>query len=450
MSLLKVGLVLLINYYYRKASSEMCTSLATCLSCCVCKSCTGCLGASLKQQVRLSYLIFDGIFVALALVILYGISHVLVSSNVIVKFLREYGQCPEDQDMQCFGISAVYRISLALVVLHVFVLLWLLFRNGCSKRFNEGVWLLKILIVVASFVLFFFVKNSVFETYSKVIMVLSLVFLFFQIIMIIDLSYKWGAHWVKKYDAGKKGYMYPLIGSALILYAATGYGIARSYKWFWGCGVGTLGVSLTLGLIVLATLLVFFKTHPSGSLLTTGVVAAYSTFLTWSGLSNMPETCNPLVDKESTTIAQIVFGLLVIIIALVYTSIGKAKSSNEPSEGGISIAQGALANDEGAEAAYRDEENGAINAKKVEKDGDLKNYKDNNFIYFHIIMIFASFYVAMILTNWGQPAIKGQTFIEFKSSKLSMWIKLGAAWTTLGLYNWTLVAPKIFRNRQFA
>jgi len=103
----------------------------------------------------------------------------LVSSNVIVKFLREYGQCPEDQDMQCFGISAVYRISLALVVLHIFVLLWLLFRNGCSKRFNEGVWLLKILIVVASFVLFFFVKNSVFETYSKVIMVLSLVFFVF-------------------------------------------------------------------------------------------------------------------------------------------------------------------------------------------------------------------------------------------------------------------------------
>ncbi len=431
----------------------MCTSLATCLGCCACKCCTDCLGSSLKQQVRLSYLILDGIFVTLALVILYGISHVLVSSNVIVKFLRKYGECPEDQDMQCFGISAVYRISLALVVLHVFVLFWLLFRNGCSKRFNEGLWFFKILLVVVSFIVFFFVKNSVFETYSKVIMVLSLVFLFFQIIMIIDLSYKWGSAWVKKYDAGKTGYMYPLIGFSLILYGAAGYGIVRSYMWFKGCGIGTLGVSVTLGLIVLATLFIFFKTHPTGSLLTTGVVAAYSVFLTWSGLSNMPDTCNPLLDKESATIAQIVFGLLVIIIALIYTSVGKAKTSSELSEGGVSIAQGALANDEGAEVAYRDEERGAENAKQIKKEeipkDDMRMYKDNNFIYFHIIMIFASFYVAMILTNWGQPAIDGQTFIEFKSSKLSMWIKLGAAWTTLGLYNWTLIAPRILRNRQF-
>jgi len=166
----------------------MCSSLACCAGCCVYKGCSECLGATLKQQVRLSYLIFDGIFVALTLVTIYGISRALVSTNFIIDLLRDRLKCPGDQDLQCFSISVVYRISLALVVLHVFILFWLIWRNGCSKRFNEGVWFFKILLVLGSFVLFFFISNSVFVTYSKVIMVLSLIFLLFQIIMMIDLS----------------------------------------------------------------------------------------------------------------------------------------------------------------------------------------------------------------------------------------------------------------------
>jgi len=258
----------------------------------------------------------------------------------------------------------------------------------------------------------------------------------------------WGTKWINKYDAGKTAYAIPLFGFSIIFYAAAGYGIVRSYIWFAGCGVGTLGVSITLGLIVLATLLVLLKTNPNGSILTTGVVAAYATFLTWSGLSNMDKTCNPLMNKDSTTIAHLVFGLLVVIIALIYVSLGKSsKSSGFVAPKGLDIAKEVLEDEEKPEEAYRDEERGRA---VKDKEGSLDAYKNNSFIYFHIIMIFASFYLAMILTNWGQPVIDGETFLQFQASNLSMWIKLGASWATLVLYNWTLIAPKIFPNREFS
>lgn len=435
----------------------MCSSLACCAGCCVWKGCSECLGATLKQKIRLSYLLFDGIFVALALATIYGISKALVSSSFIQDIISDRLNCPDNQDFQCLGISVVYRVSLALVVLHVFVLFWLLFRNGCSKRFNEGVWFFKLILVLGSFILFFFIHNSVFERYSKVIMVLSLVFLLFQIIMLIDLSYIWGARWIQKYDAGKTAYAIPLFGFSLIFYAATAYGIIRSYIWFAGCGVGSAAVSITMALIILATIFIFLKTNPNGSLLTTGVVAAYSTFLTWSGLSNMDKTCNPLLNNSSTTIAHLVFGLIVIMIALLYVSIGKSSnSSGLIATKGVDIAKEVLEDDEQPkEATYKDEEKGAIvkeksKEQKEEEKSDTSAYKSNSFIYFHIIMVFASFYLAMILTNWGQPAIEGKTFLQFQASNLSMWIKLGASWAALGLYNWTLIAPKIFRNREFS
>ena len=42
----------------------MCTNIALCLGMCACQACTDCMGASFKQQVRLSYFLFDVVFVA--------------------------------------------------------------------------------------------------------------------------------------------------------------------------------------------------------------------------------------------------------------------------------------------------------------------------------------------------------------------------------------------------
>jgi len=155
----------------------------------------------------------------------------------------------------------------------------------------------------------------------------------------------------------------------------------------------------------------------------------------------------------------LVIGLLIILVALLYVSLGSSKKKSDVNDSvRMNVVNEVLANDDGnRQDPYQDEEQNRVRSKNTkvkaqnreDKEKSLERYKDNGFIYFHIIMIFASLYVSMILTNWGEPVVKGNSFLDFQANKLSLWIKLGASWTTLGLYNWTLIAPRIFPNRRF-
>ena len=157
----------------------MCTSVACCFGSCLCRGCCSEIGATFKQMVRFAYVIFDTIFYALALIIVYGISDALSKSNRVSEYLRNHLKCPEDSGLQCLGISSVYRISLALVGIHIIVLLFLLMKNGCSRFVNEKLWFIKTIAVIGGYIGFMFVPNYVFEQYSKAAMVLSFFFFTF-------------------------------------------------------------------------------------------------------------------------------------------------------------------------------------------------------------------------------------------------------------------------------
>eukprot|EP00343_Euplotes_focardii_P002993 CAMPEP_0205806696 /NCGR_PEP_ID=MMETSP0205-20121125/10331_1 /ASSEMBLY_ACC=CAM_ASM_000278 /TAXON_ID=36767 /ORGANISM="Euplotes focardii, Strain TN1" /LENGTH=125 /DNA_ID=CAMNT_0053079995 /DNA_START=893 /DNA_END=1270 /DNA_ORIENTATION=- len=71
-------------------------------------------------------------------------------------------------------------------------------------------------------------------------------------------------------------------------------------------------------------------------------------------------------------------------------------------------------------------------------------------IFFHILMIFASAYYGVLLTNWGNASINSNTTDVFKSSALSFWIKIGAQWGCFLIYTFSLVGPLIFPDREWA
>lgn len=438
----------------------MCTNLAWCFGMFACKACSDCIGASFKQQVRLSYVFFDLIFVAAGLLILYGLSSLLAQTTFINDILSNFIGCVaniQNGDLSaCFGISSVYRLSLALVIMHLFVLFFVIMRNDCSKVFNEKVWLFKILLVVVLYLAFFFVSNSVFQAYSTVAMVLSLFFLIFQVVMIIDLCYLWGVSWVKRYDEGSTCYMYLMIFSTIIVYGFTIYFIVSSFASFAGCGVGTFVSIVSVLFVVLGVVLVLFKLNPDGSLLTSGSVSLISSYLTWSGLTNMGEICNTWLIGDGATIVNLIAGLIMIVAALLYISVGSSeKTSGQVKAAGVNVTQAILENPNGEEDEKMkrlNEEAGHNQAVTKQKKKEISNevYKGNSFIYFHIIMILACCYIAMLLTNFGSPVINGQSFFAFQVSSLSMWIKIATSWVTMAVYLWTVVAPTVCPQRDFS
>jgi len=56
--------------------------------------------------------------------------------------------------------------------------------------------------------------------------------------------------------------------------------------------------------------------------------------------------------------------------------------------------------------------------------------------------------MAMLLTNWGQPT-GGDQESNNDISVESMWIKIITVWLTDILFLWTVLAPRIFPNRDF-
>ena len=64
-------------------------------------------------------------------------------------------------------------------------------------------------------------------------------------------------------------------------------------------------------------------------------------------------------------------------------------------------------------------------------------------------MIFASIYMCMLLTNWGDPSINNYSSVlnAYTPNSISFWIKIGCSWAGAFLLVWTIVAPRIFPDR---
>jgi hypothetical protein len=70
-------------------------------------------------------------------------------------------------------------------------------------------------------------------------------------------------------------------------------------------------------------------------------------------------------------------------------------------------------------------------------------------IVFHGFMIFVSIYYAMLITNWGRPTVDDDDYDYFIDKWAGFWVKIVCQWVMCTLYTFTLVAPKLLKNREF-
>jgi len=187
--------------------------------------------------------------------------------------------------------------------------------------------------------------------------------------------------------------------------------------------------------------------HSTSGLLQSSFVTLYVIFLTWSAITNeKPDpVCNPswygIIKNNSTAIeatgsgsvgVSSIVALLIFFGLIIYS----AMTSSTKSSGGKLL--GISGNDE----------TGTV----VPKSDGGKSYDDEeqsvayNYSLFHFMFFLASFYVMMTLTNWLKPT---NDFYNFRQSNSAVWVKMASSWTCLALYCWSVIAPCVFRNRNF-
>ena len=420
-----------------------------CAGCTICKECCSCIssicGATFKQQIKLTYLIIMVIAMVFALIVLY------YASSILEPF-DDYIYCSEQTGgkLACLGVSSVYRMSFSLAIVHFLILLACLTKSEFSKKVNEGCWCLKVLLIFVTWILFFFVSNSFFEGYSNFSKFIGGLFLLFQMVMLIDVAYMWGENWVLKYENEERCY-----GILLIIFTFicdSGVITLTAYMFIWyspdsSCSLTTFLVVFNLILIIIMNILTLCGIAKNGSLLTCGAFSLYTTYILWAGMSSNPdETCNGLIQNADVMIVEIIFGFLLIVVSLSYMVFNTNKRSAKriPIMGGDLNSHIIL--DEGDDEKNRNQEELVINQSD---DQSLKPYKTNIYIAFHGIMTVGSIYIAMLLTNWGSPNINDTTLNKFQPSNTSFWLQVVASWLGVLMYIWTIVAQKLFPERDF-
>lgn len=431
--------------------------------------------------------------------------------SIIHKITGEGG----NYDYYCQGDAAVYRISF---VLAVFFFIMMIGSKVFGEGFHAGLWGVKLFIYIGMMVGCFFIDNSVFNNsgYAWVSRITSALFLVLQILILVEFGYKWNESWVNKayegaltdYDGpSNKSYLYYILACAGVMYIGSIVGIVLMFVYYGkpreglasedDCGTHNFFIAWTLISVIAMTALSLFREQlvgegHRGAILPAAVISAYCTYLLWSAMNSDPNfICNPSYnpDNGGPSTANVVLGLLVATISLMYTAYSASVNAGSLWDGGNDEESAAAAEKEQIEAAAASGERtplgGAEAGGGLERGESHMSLEDGNesrsaakytvsngsatgnvdgeagknmsakergigepYWFFHLIMCTASMYMAMLLTNWGS----GEKIADNTTGsvgKTSLWVKILSQWLTFLLYIWTLVAPRCCPNREF-
>lgn len=318
----------------------------------------------------------------------------------------------------CKGENAVYRISLGMMLWFLFIM----FGNFCSHRFHTGLWGVKILSLVILTTGLFFTPMVGQDGYVQFARAVSSVFLVSQLVYFIDAAYHWNAYFADRaygdhFDENRNWVALALM-TCFIMMLAVAVANILMYIFFNHCTRQTVFITVTLLLIVVATVSQLNIDDTDSSLVTSCIVSAYATYLCWSAVS--ADECNPehQYSGEQKTLA---FALTALSLLWSCYSAGTRDVSRAPLVNELTHAD---SDDEDEDSTEPDE-----------------TLDSPSTVMFHCSMATGAVYMSMILTNWGTVA--------GHHSAAQMWVSIASQWVSMALYGWTLIAPKCCPNREF-
>jgi len=462
-------------------SMACCFGSAACSLCCAaCPSCKN----STASRIGYSLMLLFGTVVAVIMLI-PGIRHKLDDIPGLCSGLFDDKAPPgmpvpdwqvfqKDQCDSAVGFLAVYRVCFAMAMFF-FLFCLLMIKVDSSKdprsKIQNGFWFFKFLIMIGIAVGAFFIPGGAFgEVWMVIGMMGAFLFILIQLVLLVDFAHGWAESWVEAYEETEaKCYYIGLFFFTIVFYVITIVAVILFYIYYAvdGCGLHKFFVSfnliLIIGISVVAILPKVQEHQPRSGLLQSSIISAYVVYLTWSAMSNNPDThCNPnlveILDPRDTPVNattpapgtpdtstsdgvfdwQSVAALAIWLFAVLYSSI---KTSSNSQVGKLTLSEKTILQ---SDTGSSDNDSDAETGQKVwdnEEEGVAYSYS-----FYHFMLFLASLYVMMTLTNWFKPSSDMTTL---NANMASVWVKIVSAWLSVVLYVWTLVAPAILADRDF-
>ncbi|KAL5103297.1 Serine incorporator 3 [Taenia crassiceps] len=347
------------------------------------------------------------------------------------------------------------------LALFFFVLSLCMINVRSSRDFRAGIhngfWFFKIAAVLGIMIGAFFIRDPLFLYVWMIFGIIGAsLLILLQLILLVDFAHTWNEKWTEAYhETHHRGYACGLISSTVFFYAVSITAIVLFYIFFGSapsCHLGKMLISINLILCVIlgviSVLPVVQVKLPSSGLLQSSFISVYIMYLTWSALANIPEVeCNPTLRKVNTTImvndkpvvvvtADLNFGwqtavsLSILIFSVVWSSF---RVSMHSTVGRLTMAPTLVSGTSNA----ADTENGIAHGASLavwdnESDGVAYSYA-----MFHFMMLLATLFVMMSITNWYQP---DKHTALLSANYASFWIKAVNSWTCVAIYLWCAVS----------
>lgn len=383
---------------------------------------------------------------------------------------------------QCAGNAGVYRPTFLSFLFFTISSIATKLRPSINRQVWPAKYTLYLLLVAASI----FTSNRPWflSIFLHVARIGAMIFIVVQQIILIDIAYNWNDTWVGKADAADRMewgsgaiWLRATIGVAASFYVMACVGIGILYHYFSGCGGNVAIITTTLiGIVgVTAVQLSGFE----GSLLTSSVISVYAVYLAYSAVSKNPNgVCNPQLASEKDAYG-IILGLVLTAVSLAWTGWSWTAEDRLRSVDGVKKARSLGTT--GHAAAFRRGQDPVLDLDQpfleyydeiqppptglalssdgnVDEDSLSSQYHSSGVWKLNAILALVSCWVAMSLTGWGSISggvVDGEDMENHNAAnpqvgKLNMVMIAVSQWVALALYAWTLVAPRLFPNRDFS
>jgi len=455
-----------------------CTATASLLSsCCGNDKPSSIPPSATSGRKRSVFLLFVAVGIAFAFQ--YGLAPYIINDVPIDNFITDQWTdgcmqyATEALRERCAGNNGAYRAIGSATFFFVLAGLASLCKPSANREAWPAKYVLFIFLVGATIVI---PNEPVFsDIYLQIARIGAVIFILMEQVIIIDLAYNWNDSWVEKSNqaesdepgTGKK-WLGAILASCAILYVGSIVAIALLYHFFSGCQSNNAFITVTLimGVVVTGVQL----SGEESSLLTSANIVAYATFLCYTAVAKNPNAdCNPnLGELDGLGIA---LGVGITLLSLAWTAY--SKTAHDRMQGGNTddngVSQESLVENGGREKSSEDrkitgviagneygttkassgDEEAANNNDEDEDDANVPSNYFGNSWKLNAVLGLVSCWVAMALTGWGSIESGGDA-ANPDVGKVSMWMIITSQWIILVLYLWTLVAPRLFPDRDFS
>lgn len=343
----------------------------------------------------------------------------------------------------CYGNQMVFRIGFAFTIF--FAAMMALVTCAKSKA-HDGAWICKILFIAVLFICTFWMPDNSMADFAKACLYGAGVFIAIMILVLIEWVHAINDSWVKKGETSDS-WMWIMLGTSVGCYIVSIVFIVLSILWFAksGCSLAAAEISITVIGCFLMSLLSVSGINPNGSLLISAVVTLYSSYYMWSGLSASPDAnCNTAGFPDWLKIA----------IGLVFQSIVMGWSAYTTAQDAHGAASLKRRKDDDEEEEDPEDKEPKGSYQRMSNTGDCDDDEDGPCVKDLLIKNFtylvASMYMTMIVSNWTYDQHAQIKAADFGKGNTILWVQLISQWVTMILYTWTIVAPVILTNREFA